>query len=183
MSNGSYAHVGCATVILGGFGLTLFGVALDELSGSRLAPAGGYPLGAVAAWGFLAFLWAVNIRANGRRAWVARQPYPHLAEKGQARRLLEGGDRQLGAGALDARGGLRRRIPAGPTGRHADAGHVAGLRHPAAVPFGRAGGGGALVERVGVLVDAQELASLSAYRHTQAAPASRGFFMADAALE
>ena len=144
MSNGSYAHVGCATVILGGFGLTLFGVALDELSGSRLAPAGGYPLGAVAAWGFLAFLWSVNMRANGRRAWVARQPYPHLAEKGQARRLLEGGDRQLGAGALDARGGLRRRIPAGPTGRPADAGHVAGLRHPAAVLFGRAGGGGLL---------------------------------------
>ena len=82
MSNGSYAHVGCTTVILGGFGLTLFGVALDELSGSRLAPAGGYLLGAGAVWGFLAFLWAINIRANGRRAWVALQPYPHLAEKG-----------------------------------------------------------------------------------------------------
>lgn len=85
MSNGSYAHVGCATVMFGGFGLLLFGVGLDELSGSRLAPAGGYMLGAVAAWGFLAFLWAVNIRANGRRAWVARQPYPHLAEKGLKR--------------------------------------------------------------------------------------------------
>ena len=85
MSNGSYAHVGCATVILGGFGLTLFGVALDELSGSRSAPAGGYLLGAGAVWGFLAFLWLINVRANGRRAWVARQPYPHLAEKGLKR--------------------------------------------------------------------------------------------------
>lgn len=85
MNNGSYAHVGCATVMFGGFGVLLFGVGLDELSRSRLAPAGGYMLGAVAAWGFLAFLWAVNIRANGRRAWVARQPYPHLAEKGLKR--------------------------------------------------------------------------------------------------
>lgn len=81
----SYAHVGCATVILGGFGLLLFGAGLDELSGSRLAPACGYLLGAGAVWGFLAFLWAINIRANGRRAWVARQPYPHLAEKGLKR--------------------------------------------------------------------------------------------------
>lgn len=85
MTQHSYANVGCATVILGGFGLLLFGVGLDELSGSRLAPAGGYLLGAGAAWGFLAFLWAINIRANGRRAWVARQPYPHLAEKGLKR--------------------------------------------------------------------------------------------------
>lgn len=85
MSNGSYAHVGCATVILGGFGLLLFGVGLDELSGSRLAPAGGYLLGAGAAWGFLGFLWLINLRANTRRAWVARQPYPHLAEKGLKR--------------------------------------------------------------------------------------------------
>ena len=85
MTQNSYAHVGCAAVILGGFGLLLFGVALDELSGSRLAQASGYLLGAGAAWGFLAFLWAVNIRANGRRAWVARQPYPHLAENGLKR--------------------------------------------------------------------------------------------------
>ena len=85
MSHHSYANVGCATVILGGFGLLLFGVGLDALSASRLAQAGGYLLGAGAAWGFLAFLWAVNIRANGRRAWVARQPYPHLAEKGLKR--------------------------------------------------------------------------------------------------
>ena len=85
MSNGSYAHVGCATVILGGFGLLLFGVGLDALSASRLLPASGYLLGAGSAWGLLGFLWLINVRANGRRAWVARQPYPHLAEKGLKR--------------------------------------------------------------------------------------------------
>ena len=85
MSNGSYAHVGCATVILGCFGLLLFGVGLDELSGSRLAPAAGYLFGAGAAWGFLGLLWLINLRANTRRAWVARQPYPQLAEKGLKR--------------------------------------------------------------------------------------------------
>lgn len=37
--------------------------------------------------GILALLWLINIRANGRRAWVARRPYPHLAEKG----LKQGG--------------------------------------------------------------------------------------------
>ena len=85
MTQHSYANVGCATVILGGFGLLLFGVGLDALSASRLAPAGGYLLSAGTVWGFLAFLWLINVRANGRRAWVARQPYPHLAEKGLKR--------------------------------------------------------------------------------------------------
>lgn len=85
MTQNSYAPVGCATVILGGFGLLLFGVGLDELSGSRLTPAGGYLLGAGATWGFLGFLWLINIRANQRRAWLAQQPYAHLAEKGLKR--------------------------------------------------------------------------------------------------
>jgi len=81
----SYAHMGCATLLLGGFGMLLFGAGLDELSGSRLGTAGGYLLGAGAVWGLLAFLWLVNVRANARRAWVARQPYPALAEKGLKR--------------------------------------------------------------------------------------------------
>lgn len=85
MTQNSYAHVGCATVILGGLGLLLFGVGLDALSASRLAPAAGYLLGAGAVWGFLGLLWLINLRANTRRAWVARQPYPHLAEKGLKR--------------------------------------------------------------------------------------------------
>lgn len=85
MTQNSYAHVGCATVILGGFGLLLFGVGLDALSASRLLPAAGYLLGAGAAWSFLGFLWLINLRANARRTWVARQPYPHLAEKGLKR--------------------------------------------------------------------------------------------------
>lgn len=85
MSNGSYAHVGCATVILGGFGTLLFGVGLDALSASRLGPAAGYLLGAGTAWGFLGFLWLINLRTNTRRSWVARQPYPQLAEKGLKR--------------------------------------------------------------------------------------------------
>jgi hypothetical protein len=75
MTQNSYAHVGCATIILGGFGLLLFGVGLDELSASRMAQAGGYLLGAGAVWGFLGFLWLLNLRANARRAWVARQPW------------------------------------------------------------------------------------------------------------
>ena len=41
MTQISYANVGCATVILGGFGVLLFGVGLDALSASRLAEAGG----------------------------------------------------------------------------------------------------------------------------------------------
>lgn len=80
MTQPSYAHMGCATLILGGFGMLLFGVGLDELSGSRLGPAAGYLFGAGAVWGFLTLLWLINVRANGRRAWLARQPYPHLAE-------------------------------------------------------------------------------------------------------
>ncbi len=78
MSNDSYAHLGCATVIFGGFGMVLCGVGLDGLRlGNGLIwylPAG------VAVWGFLAFLWWVNVRANNRRAWLRRQPYAHLAE-------------------------------------------------------------------------------------------------------
>ena len=84
MTQNSYAPVGCATVILGGAGLLFLGGGQEMLQNGR--PLGWLViLGGLAIWGLLAFLWLINIRANQRRAWVARQPYPHLAQKGLRR--------------------------------------------------------------------------------------------------
>ena len=84
MTQNSYAPVGCATVILGGAGLLFLGGGQEMLQNGR--PLGWLViLGGLAIWGLLAFLWLINIRANQRRAWLARQPYAPLAEKGLKR--------------------------------------------------------------------------------------------------
>ncbi len=79
MSNDSYAHLGCATVILGGAVMVVTGGGLEVMQN------GGdkgwlYVAGGLSIWAFLVFLWIVNVRANKRRAWLRRQPYSHLTE-------------------------------------------------------------------------------------------------------
>ncbi|WP_181453419.1 hypothetical protein [Stenotrophomonas maltophilia] len=80
----SYANVGCASVLLGGAGLVLAGGGLEMLqNGSQfgwLAVLAGLGL-----WLLLAFLFWITHRANRRRAWINRQPFPHYAEQGLPR--------------------------------------------------------------------------------------------------
>lgn len=76
----SYAHVGCASVILGGAGVVLIGGGFEAIQNG--APLGWLGvLGGLTIWGVLAFLYWLTFRANRRRAWVERQPYSHFAEK------------------------------------------------------------------------------------------------------
>lgn len=42
-------------------------------------------LGGLGIWLVLAFLYWITYRANRRRAWIARQPYPQFAEQGLKR--------------------------------------------------------------------------------------------------
>ncbi|KRA46696.1 hypothetical protein [Pseudoxanthomonas sp. Root630] len=74
----SYAHVGCASVLLGGAGVVFLGGGFEAIRN-------GYPMGwlgvfgGLGLWLLLAFLYWLTFRANRRRAWVERQPYSHFA--------------------------------------------------------------------------------------------------------
>ncbi|MBN8224923.1 MAG: hypothetical protein J0L89_08925 [Xanthomonadales bacterium] len=76
----SYAHVGCASVLLGGAGVVFLGGGFEAIRN-------GYPmgwlgvLGGLALWLLLVFLYWLTFRANRRRAWIERQPYSHFAEQ------------------------------------------------------------------------------------------------------
>lgn len=76
----SYANVGCASVILGGAGLVFVGGGFEAIQNGALLGWLGV-LGGLGLWLLLAFLYWVTWRANRRRAWLARQPYSHFAEK------------------------------------------------------------------------------------------------------
>lgn len=81
----SYANVGCASVLLGGAGLVFVGGGLEMLqNGSSFGWLA--VLGGIGTWLVLAFLSWITQRANRRRAWINRQPFPHYAEQGLPRR-------------------------------------------------------------------------------------------------
>lgn len=84
MAHGSYANVGCASVILGGAGVVFIGGGFEAIQNG--APLGWLGvLGGLVIWGVLAFLYWITYRANRRRAWLARQHYSHFAEQGLKR--------------------------------------------------------------------------------------------------
>lgn len=80
----SYAHVGCATVLLGGASLVF-------ASGGFEAIQLGHPLGWLAVAGaiglllLLGFLYWISYRAYQRRDWIERQPHSHFAQQGLKR--------------------------------------------------------------------------------------------------
>lgn len=82
----SYAHVGCATVLLGGASLVFAGGGFEAIQQ-------GHPLGWLAIAGakgllsVLGFLYWISHRAYRRREWIERQPYSHFAQQ----RLKQGG--------------------------------------------------------------------------------------------
>jgi hypothetical protein len=82
----SYAHVGCATVLLGGASLVFAGGGFEAIQR-------GYPLGWLAIAGamglllVLGFLYWISHRAYQRREWINRQPYSQFAQQG----LKQGG--------------------------------------------------------------------------------------------
>lgn len=80
----SYANVGCASVLLGGAGLVFIGGGLEMLqNGSSFGWLA--VLGGIGIWLVLGFLFWITHRANRRRAWINRQPFPHHAEQGLPR--------------------------------------------------------------------------------------------------
>jgi len=80
----SYANVGCASVLLGGAGLVFVGGGLEMLqNGSSFGWLA--VLGGIGTWLVLAFLFWITHRANRRRAWINRQPFPHHAGQGLPR--------------------------------------------------------------------------------------------------
>lgn len=80
----SYAHVGCATVLLGGASLVFAGGGFEAIQR-------GHPLGWLAVGGaiglllILCFLYWISYRAYQRRDWIERQPYSHFAQQGLKR--------------------------------------------------------------------------------------------------
>lgn len=82
----SYAHIGCATVLLGGASLVFAGGGFEAIQQ-------GYSLGWIAIAGaiglllLLGFLYWISHRAYQRQDWVERQPYSHFAQQG----LKQGG--------------------------------------------------------------------------------------------
>ena len=80
----SYAHVGCATVLLGGASLVFAGGGFEAIQQ-------GHPLGWLAVAGaiglllLLGFLYWISYRAYQRRDWIERQPYSHLTQQGLKR--------------------------------------------------------------------------------------------------
>lgn len=74
MTTRSYAHVGCATVLLGGAGLLFVAGGLEALQ--QRAPLGWLAIaGGLAIWAVLGFLYWINARANRRQEEAQRQPY------------------------------------------------------------------------------------------------------------
>lgn len=80
----SYANVGCASVLLGGAGLVFIGGGLEMLQ-NGISLGWLAVLGGIGTWLVLAFLFWITHRANRRRAWINRQPFPHYAEQGLPR--------------------------------------------------------------------------------------------------
>lgn len=83
-TNRSYAHMGCASVLLGGASLVFAGGGFEAIQQ-------GYPLGWLAVAGaiglllFLGLLYWISYRAYQRRDWIERQPYSHFAQQGLKR--------------------------------------------------------------------------------------------------
>ncbi|MCU1111851.1 hypothetical protein JAK42_05875 [Stenotrophomonas maltophilia] len=80
MTNRSYAHVGCATVLLGGVGLLFVAGGLEALQQAAtlgwLAIAGG-----LATWAVLGFLYWINARAYRRQEEAQGQSYAPSAHQ------------------------------------------------------------------------------------------------------
>jgi hypothetical protein len=75
MTTRSYAHVGCATVLLGGAGLLLVAGGLEALQ--QGAPLGWLAIaGGLAIWAVLGFLYWINARACRLQEDAKRQSYP-----------------------------------------------------------------------------------------------------------
>lgn len=74
MTTRSYAHVGCATVLLGGAGLLFVAGGLEALQ--QGAPLGWLAIaGGLAIWAVLGILYWINARAYRRQGEAQRQPY------------------------------------------------------------------------------------------------------------
>lgn len=74
MTTRSYAHVGCATVLLGGVGLLFVAGGLEARQ--QGAPLGWLAVaGGLATWASLGFLYWINARAYRRQEETERQPY------------------------------------------------------------------------------------------------------------
>ncbi len=83
-TNRSYAHMGCASVLLGGASLVFAGGGFEAIQQ-------GYSLGWLAVAGalglllLLGFLYWISYRAYRRRDRIERQPYSHFAQQGLKR--------------------------------------------------------------------------------------------------
>ncbi|MEN5289409.1 hypothetical protein [Stenotrophomonas lactitubi] len=74
MTTRSYAHVGCATVLLGGAGLLFVAGGLEALQ--QDAPLGWLAVaGGLATWAVLGFLYWINALAYRRQEETERQSY------------------------------------------------------------------------------------------------------------
>ena len=74
MTTRSYAHVGCATVLLGGAGLLFLAGGLEALQ--QGAPLGWLAIGGgLATWAVLGLLYWINARAYRRHEEAQRHPY------------------------------------------------------------------------------------------------------------
>ncbi|MCR1807984.1 hypothetical protein NTC87_22590 [Stenotrophomonas geniculata] len=80
MTTRYYAHVGCATVLLGGAGLLFTAGGLEALR--QGAPLGWLAIaGGLAIWAVLGFLYWINARAYRRQEEAQRQPYAPATPK------------------------------------------------------------------------------------------------------
>lgn len=80
MTTRSYAHVGCATVLLGGAGLLFVAGGLEARQ--QGAPLGWLAIaGGLATWAALGFLYWINARAYRRQEEAHQQPYASLPPK------------------------------------------------------------------------------------------------------
>lgn len=80
MTTRSYAHVGCATVLLGGAGTLFVSGGIEALQQGAtlgwLAIGGG-----LATWAVLGFLYWINARVYRRQEEAHQQPYASLSPK------------------------------------------------------------------------------------------------------
>ncbi|MCF3525238.1 ABC transporter permease [Stenotrophomonas maltophilia] len=83
MTNRSYAHVGCATVLLGGAGLLFVAGGLEALE-QQGAPLGWLAIaGGLAIWAILGLLYWINARAYRRQEEAQGQSYaPSAPQRG-----------------------------------------------------------------------------------------------------